>query len=82
MRTSAGLNSAEFLSVALDLAKIINVDAVQRLEYADKVLKVEFLNGFVDTKEQRDGIVERASDVGLEMHFSANHATVRRAGNK
>jgi len=82
LRTAAGVNSAEFLSVALDLAKIVDVDAVQRLEYADKVLNVEFLKGFVDTKEQRDSIVERASDVGLEMHFSANRAIVRRAVNK
>ncbi|MGD8789870.1 MAG: type II secretion system protein GspL [Burkholderiales bacterium] len=82
LRTAAGVSNAEFLSVAVDLANIIGVDAVQRLEYADKVLDVEFLDGFVDTEEQRKGIVERASNVGLEMHFSGNHATVRRAGSK
>ena len=82
LRTATGVNNSAFLSVALDLANIMDVDTVKKLEYADKVLDVEFLDGSVYTEKQRKDIVARASNVGLEMHFSDNHATVRRAQSK
>jgi len=82
LRTAAGVNNAEFLSIALELANIVDVDTVQKLAYTDKALDVEFLDGFVDTEEKRAGIVARASNAGLEMHFSGNHAIVRRMGSK
>ena len=82
LRTAAGVNNSAFLSVALDLANIMDVDTVKKLEYADKVLDIEFPDGSVYTEKQRKDIVARASNVGLEMHFSDNHATVRRAQSK
>ena len=78
LRNSAGINSAGFLSVALELGNIVDVDSVKSMQFANKELKVEFVSGTSDTEAQRQEIVSRASDVGLVIRFTGSRATVQR----
>jgi len=78
LRIGAGINNAEFLSIALALAEIIDVDTVQSLRYSNRNLSVEFVPGVLDLEAERRNLVSRASDVGLAVRFADDRATVRR----
>ncbi len=78
LRSGAGINNAEFLAVALELADIIDVDSVQSLQYRNRVLSVEFVPGALESEAQRRDLVSRASDVGLVVRFADGRATVQR----
>ncbi|UCH49321.1 MAG: hypothetical protein JSU95_05925 [Betaproteobacteria bacterium] len=80
LRSGAGINSGEFLSIALDLADIVDVNSVQRFEYRNKALNVDFVDGVLDGEEGRREFVTRASDAGLKVRFTGNRATVQRRG--
>ncbi len=78
LRIGAGIKSAEFLSIALDLAVIVDSNSVQGFEYRNKVLNVEFVDGVVDAEQMRRELISRASDAGLTMRFMGNRATIQR----
>jgi general secretion pathway protein L len=78
LRSGAGISSAEFLSIALDLASLVDADSVQRFEYRNKVLNVEFREGVIDAEEARREFIASASSVGLKVRFVGNRATVQR----
>lgn len=78
LRSGAGINSAEFLSIALDLAGIVDSDSVQRFEYRNKVLNIDFVDGVFDAEESRREFIGRASNAGLKVQFTGNRATVQR----
>ena len=78
LRSGAGINSAEFLSIALDLADIVDANHVQGFEYRNKVLNVEFVDGIFDAEERRREFIARASDSGLKVRFTGNRATLQR----
>lgn len=80
LRNRAGIDSAGFLSVAYDLGNIVDADSVKSMQFRDKVLNVEFVSGISDTEAERQEIVSRASDVGLDIRFTGSRATVRRRG--
>ncbi len=66
LRSGAGINNAEFLSIALALADVIDVDSVQSLHYRNRILNVEFVPGVLDSEVQRRNLVSRASDSGCD----------------
>ncbi|KPK35159.1 MAG: hypothetical protein AMJ66_01995 [Betaproteobacteria bacterium SG8_40] len=78
IRSGAGINNAEFMSIALALADVIDVDSVQSLRYRNRILSVEFVPGALDSELQRRDLVSRASDVGLTVRFADGQATVQR----
>ena len=78
LRSGAGINSAEFLSIALDLADIVDANSVQGFEFRNKVLNVEFLDGIFDAEERRREFIARASESGLKVRFTGNRATLQR----
>jgi hypothetical protein len=78
LRIGAGINNAEFLSIALALADIIDVDSVQSLRYRNRILSVEFVPDALDSEAKRRSLVSRASDVGLLVRFADGQATVQR----
>ncbi len=78
LRSGAGINNAEFLSIALALADLIDVDSVQSLRYSQRTLSVEFVPGALDSEKQRQDLVSRASEAGLAVRFADGRATVRR----
>jgi len=80
LRSGAGINNAEFLSLALALGKIVDVDAVQTMEYRNRSLSVEFVSSQIDAEAKRQDIVSRASDIGLDIRFVGGRAVVQRRG--
>jgi len=78
LRARAGIGSDEFLALALALGELVEGDSVDTLEYRDRVLSVEFVDGIDDSEAKRQSAVERAAALGLELRFSDSGATLRR----
>ena len=80
LRSGAGINNAEFLSLALALGNIVDVNSIQSLEYRNRVLSVDFVPGALESETKRQDIVSRAADVELVVRFTGGRATVQRRG--
>lgn len=78
LRSGAGIDSAEFLSLARELADLVDANSVQGFDYRNKVLNIDFVDGVVDSEARRRELIARASDAGLTMRFTGNQATLQR----
>ena len=81
LRTGAGTETSEFLSLAAALGHAADADSVQSRDYRDGRFIVRFRPEAAGSDAQRTAIAERAAHAGLALSFSGDSAQLaRKAG--
>jgi type II secretion system protein L len=78
LRTGAGTESGEFLTLASGLGQAADADSVQSMEYRDGQFTVRFRPQVADTDAQRSALTERAAKAGMVLSFSGDAARLVR----
>lgn len=72
LRTGAGVERGEFLTLATGLGQSADADSVEAMEYRDGQFTARFRPQVADTEERRRALSERASGAGIVLSFSGD----------
>ena len=78
LRSGAGVNNAEFLSLSFAMGQVVEIDSVQSMDYRNQTLSIEFVPEANNTPTMREAVASRAAEIGLELRFVDGRAIVRR----
>lgn len=78
LRTGAGTESGELLTLASGLGQVADADSVQSMEYRDGQFTVRFRPQVADTDAQRSALSGRAAKAGMALSFSGDSARLTR----